>query len=335
MTGERTVVGLVLPPGDDRPPGLEPAEDLAELRVVRTPSELVARAADAEVLLVWEFRENVLEPVWSELEGSLRWIHAASAGVDAIVFPGLARSGVVVTNSRGVLDEAIAEWVLAVLLAFAKDLPGTLELQRQRRWAHRETERLAGRRVLVVGAGSVGRAVARLCRAVGMTVEGIARTPRAGDGDFDRVGGPADLPDRLAATDVVVVCAPLTPDTRGLLGRAELDALRPGAWLVNVGRGPVVDEGALLAALGSGHVARAALDVFAEEPLAADHPLWTTGGVVVSAHMAGDFVGWQEAFSALFVDNLGRWRRGEALRNVVDVAAAAAGGGPSRGRGRP
>lgn len=313
------VVGVVVADGDDLPAGLERLPELADVRLARTDDELAEVVRHAEVLGIWEFRRQRLRTVWPEAR-RLRWVHAASAGVDAVVFPELAASEVVVTNTRGILDHSIAEWVLGVMLVFCKDLHTTLALQREGEWRHRDSERLAGRRVVVVGAGSIGRAVARLCRAAGTRVEGVASAERSGDADFDRVVGPDRLAEALSGADFVVVCAPLTSDTRGMIGAPELAALPAGSRLINVGRGPVVDEAALLDALRSGGLAGAALDVFDREPLPSDHPFWAMEQVIVSPHMAGDFAGWEEAFSAVFMENFRRWTRGEPLLHVVDKA---------------
>lgn len=319
--GGDVIVGVVVAEGEDMPPGLDVLRDEADVRLARSDDELAETVGAAEVLFVWDFRRQRLREVWPRA-GRLRWIHAASAGVDAVVFPDLAASDVVVTNTHGVLDGAMAEWVLGAMLVFTKDLHTTLDRQRRRCWHHRDSERLAGKRVLVVGAGSIGRAVARLCRAAGTRVEGVARTPRPDDPDFHRVVGPGELRAALSTTDFVVVCAPHTVETRGMIGGPELAALPPGARLINVGRGPVVDETALLDALRSGRLAGAALDVFDEEPLPAHHPFWAMDQVIVSPHMAGDFAGWEEAFSGVFVENFRRWRLGEPLLNVVDKGRA-------------
>ncbi len=321
--GGGVVVGVIVAEGEAMPPGLEPLRQQAEVRLARSDGELAETVADAEVLCVWDFRGQRLRHVWPRA-GRLRWVHAASAGVDAVVFPELAASDVMVTNTRGVLDDVMAEWVLGVMLVFTKDLHTTFDLQRQRRWHHRDSERLAGRRVLVVGAGSIGRAVARLCRAAGTRVDGVARAPRPDDPDFGRVVGRDELRTALSTADFVVVCAPHTVETDGMIGAPELAALPPGARLVNVGRGPVVEEAALLDALRSGRLAGAALDVFAEEPLPADHPFWGMDQVIVSPHMAGDFVGWEREFSSVFLENFRRWTGGEPLLNVVDKAGAVA-----------
>lgn len=320
MSRRHPVVVVLSAPDEDDPPGLEPLVELGQVRVVRTGDDLVAALDGADLLAVYDFRT----PLVAELgrrAAALGWIHAASAGVDAVLTPEVVAADTVVTNAQGVFDDAIAEWVLAVMLLFAKDLRTTLELQRARTWRHRESERLAGRRVLVVGAGSIGRAVARRCRAMGMSVRGVARRARPDDPDFDAVVATGALHDELGAADEVVVAVPLTADTRQLLDAPALAAMAPGARLVNVGRGAVIDQEALVAALRSGRLGAAALDVFEDEPLPADHPLWELPNVVVSPHMSGDVVGWRRELGAQLVANVERWQAGEPLAHVVDKSA--------------
>ncbi len=314
---ERATVVLLVGEDDERPAGLSPVEEAADLVVVRTRDDLADAVARADVLAVWDFRTRLLADVWPKA-GRVSWIHAASAGVDAVLLPDLVDSDVVVTNARGVFDRSIAEYVVGLMLAFAKDLPGTLQLQRRRQWRHRETEPLADRRVLVVGAGSIGRAVARAARALGMVVTGVARQARRDDPDFAAVHAAGDLLRVLPDADYVVIAAPLTAATRGMFGHAALAAMRSDARLINVGRGPIVDERALVGALGAGEIAGAALDVFDTEPLPASSELWDVPGLLVSPHMSGDVVGWRTALSEQFVANFRRWQRGEPLHNVVD-----------------
>jgi phosphoglycerate dehydrogenase-like enzyme len=192
-----------------------------------------------------------------------------------------------------------------------------MELKRQHRWQHRDTGRIDRRNVLIVGAGSIGRATARLCSAAGMAVDGLARRPRTDDPDFRRVYASDDLHDALPHADYVAVTAPLTPATRGLFDDKAFAAMKPGTFFINVGRGPIVKTDALLHALQSQHLAGAAVDVFEEEPLPPDHPLWDQDNVIITAHMAGDFIGWREALSAQFLENFRRWLDGEALMNLV------------------
>ncbi|HUL85110.1 MAG TPA: D-2-hydroxyacid dehydrogenase, partial [Actinomycetota bacterium] len=249
----------------------------------------------------------------------LRWIQSASDGVDQLLFPGLAERGVVVTNARGIFDDAIAEWVIGAILAMATGLAGSIVAQHERRWTHdRRTERLAGRRLLAVGPGPLGRAAARRGHDLGMTVSAVGRAPRADD-LFDRIGGPEDFHAMLGEADVVLDVLPLTAETRHRFDAAAFAAMRPTARFVNVGRGGTVDEAALIDALRRGAIGGAALDVFEEEPLPASSPLWSFPAVIVSPHLCGDFEGWEAEVVALFVDNLGRFARGEPLRNAVDL----------------
>ncbi|WP_067966695.1 D-2-hydroxyacid dehydrogenase [Nocardiopsis trehalosi] len=282
-----------------------------------TAAELPAAVEGADALLVWSFTSGGVARAWPHAD-ALRWMHVSSAGVDRVLTPEVVRSGVTVTNVRGVLDDAIAEYVLGLALAFAKDLPGTLDRQRRRHWEHRPTSLLRGSRALVVGPGAIGRAVGRTLGAVGVAVDAVGRAARPGDGVFGAVYGPADLAAVIGGYRFVVVTAPLTAATRGLVGADAIAAMAPDAYLVNVARGPVVDEAALTRALRDGRVAGAALDVFHREPLPEEHPLWGLPNVVVSPHMAGDVAGWRDALLGVFTDNLERFRAGRPLRNVVD-----------------
>lgn len=201
---------------------------------------------------------------------------------------------------------------------FAKDFPASVRLQLQHQWQHRESERIQGRQVLVVGAGSIGREIARLLRSVGMEVHGVARSPRREDPDFIAVHGHDQLTGLLGHFDYVVIAAPLTPATRGLFSTEAFRAMRPQARLINIGRGPIVDTRALVKALNAGEIAGAALDVFEEEPLPGDHPLWDMDNVLITAHMAGDVIGWRRALTDQFLENFDHWRRGRPLFNVVN-----------------
>ncbi|MGH2467388.1 MAG: D-2-hydroxyacid dehydrogenase [Candidatus Limnocylindrales bacterium] len=315
--GQRTI--LVLGAGPDAPPaGLLPAPEGARFTFVAGPP-LEEAFAEADAILVWHGRGRDIEAAWPAA-GRVRWIHAASAGVDKLLTPAILASEVVVTNSRGVFDGPMAEYALALMLHFAADLGPTLEAQRERRWAPRQYRRLAGRTVVVVGAGPIGRAVGRLAQAFGMTVRLVGRTARP-DPEWGRIEAAADLASLLPEAAFVILVAPATPETHGLFGPAQFAALGPGAVLVNIGRGALVEEGALLEALRSGRLGGAALDVFAEEPLPAGHPLWSEPGVLVSPHMAGDFAGFEVALLARFREELEAWLAGRPLRNVVDKQA--------------
>jgi phosphoglycerate dehydrogenase-like enzyme len=301
-------------------PRPERVEALADVRHVGEDG-LAAALPGADVLLVGGAGFTRIASAWPDAARAPRWVHVAATGVEHVLFDALVRdSGLVLTNARGIYDEAIAEYVLGLILALAKDLPGTLDHQRRREWRWRESERIGGRAALVVGTGPIGRAVARQLRAAGLRVSGAGRAGRSGDPDFGTVYGSAELPAALAEADYVVLAAPLTPQTRGMIDERALRAMRPTARLVNVGRGGLVVQDALVDALGRGRLAGAALDVFEDEPLPGDSPLWDLPGVIVSPHMAGDVHGWREAQAELFLDNLSRYLAGRPLRNVVDKA---------------
>lgn len=314
---EQPIVVILGAGEDEPPPGLQQIGDSASLRYATDEQQLQGALEGADVLFVWDFRSSELRKAWHRAD-KLRWVHVAGAGVDAVLFPDLVESQVTVTNSRGVFDRSIAEYVLGLMLIFAKDFQKTIDLQGRRRWVHRETEMLTGKKVLVVGAGPIGRKIARLVRCAGMEVDAVARTARSSDEDFGRVYASEELSDALPEADYVVVAAPLTAQTEGMIGAAQFERMKSTARLINVGRGPIVDEPALIEALRDGQISGAALDVFWEEPLPEDSPLWEMPQVVVSPHMSGDFLGWLEALGELFAKNLCRWQRGEALLNVVD-----------------
>lgn len=238
-----------------------------------------------------------------------------------MLFDDMRRSNVTVTNARGVFDKPIAEFVLASILAEDKQLHLSKTLQREKRWIRRDTTRTAGRSVLVVGTGGIGRATARLLRAVGLQVTGAGRTERAHDPDFGVVRATADLRSYVGDFDVVVAIAPLTAGTTGMIDAAVLAAMKPAAHLVNVGRGELVDETALIDALHTGSIGAASLDVFENEPPSVDNPLWEMENVHISAHMSGDVVGWGDELAGQFLQNLQHYLAGEPLMNVVDKQA--------------
>ncbi|MGO1173160.1 MAG: D-2-hydroxyacid dehydrogenase [Actinomycetaceae bacterium] len=299
-----------------------PAEQLALVTAdaeVRFTEEagLADALSGADVLFAYDFHSAAVPEAWHAAD-SLRWLHVAAAGVNKVMTPEVRGSDVTVTNSRGLYEEPIAEYVLAQILSFAKDLTGSLRLQQDHRWLHRESERIAGTRALVVGTGPIGRATARLLRAAGIEVAGSGRRARSGDPDLGEVTGPDQLHAALARADWVVAVAPLTDQTHGMFDAAAFAAMPTRARLINVGRGELVRTDDLVAALREGSIAGAALDVVDPEPLPPGHPLWDLPGAVVTPHNAGDFHGWREALTDLFADNYRRWTGGEELRNVVD-----------------
>lgn len=314
---EKPVIAVITAADEGWPPGLEPLHGEAELRLTDTRDRLLANLPEADILLVTDFRTKLLADCWPSRH-HIKWIHATSAGVDALMIDPIRNSDIPVTNARGIFDRPIAEFVLGLVLCFAKDFHQSVRYQDNREWKHRDTERLQGGRVLVVGAGSVGRQIGRLLNTAGLEVSGVARRARDNDPDFLRVYPSEQLMELLPEYDYVVIAAPLTEDTRGQFGPEAFRHMKRSARLINVGRGPIVQTEALVAALQNGEIGGAGLDVFEQEPLPADHPLWGMHNVILSAHMAGDVVGWREALSEQFISNYRRWQNGESLENLVD-----------------
>ena len=318
------IITVLTAPGDPEPLGIEAVRARAEVRFAYDEASLTATLPGTDVLLVTDFRTEALAAAWHTAD-RLQWIHAASTGVDALMFPALIDGPVIVSNASGTFDYAIAEYVLCTVLMFAKDFHNSVRLQVQHQWQHRTTERVDGKRVLVVGAGSIGREIARLLTAVGMQVHGIARTERAHDPDFISVRSQAELHAELAHADYVVIAAPLTPQTHGLFDSTAFKAMRSTARLINIGRGPIVNTADLVTALREGQIAGAGLDVFEQEPLPDSHPLWDMHNVIMTAHMAGDAVGWEQALMSQFIDNLEGWLAGKDIFNQVNKKLGYAG----------
>ncbi|TVP57806.1 MAG: D-2-hydroxyacid dehydrogenase [Halomonadaceae bacterium] len=317
---QRPVITVLTAPDDARPPGLEPLLEMAEVRFAWDVESLRQAMPGTQMMMVTDFRTGVLPGAW-ELADELKWIHATSAGVDALMFDELINSDVVVTNAQGIFDRTIAEYVLCTILMFNKDFPNSIRLQLRHQWQHRDTERTEGQRVLVVGAGSIGRQIARLTSAIGLEVHGIARRARDSDPDFVAVHDNDALPEQLGLADFVVIAAPLTPATEGMFDAQAFKAMKSSARLINIGRGPIVKTADLVAALQAGEIAGAGLDVFEEEPLPETHPLWDMENVLITAHMAGDFIGWTRALTEQFLENFANWQQARELFNVVDKAS--------------
>jgi phosphoglycerate dehydrogenase-like enzyme len=252
----------------------------------------------------------------------LRWVQATAAGageqVGAAGLTDAELGRVIVTSGAGIHAGPLAEFALFGMLAFAKDLPRIQADQRAHRWGHYPVAELSGRTLLIVGMGQIGAEVARLAAAFGMHVIGLNRTGVSENPHVDELATIDALGDWLPEADAIVVSLPLTPQTRGLLNAAAIARIKPGATLVNIGRGGVLDEPALIDALGSQRLAGAALDVFGTEPLAADSPLWDLPNVLITPHTAGLSVHENERLVSLFAENLHRYLRGEDLLNRVD-----------------
>ena len=335
------------------------AEDLDRIREAAPGARIVNLSVegladgpidDVEVLLRGFLSSEAFDRLLARAP-DLRWVHSATSGVERALTPSALARDVVVTNARGVFTRPIAEHVLLMILAISRRLPQLLELQRERTWQPLEGRELRDLTIGVVGYGSLGRAIASLATAFGSRVIALRRNPAAGERPggasepsadasderpahasgvddafaveprLDRVFGPGELHAFLGEADVVVLAAPLTAETEDLIDEAALAAMKPSAWLVNVARGKLVDDNALVRALRENRLGGVALDTFRDEPLPASSPLWDLPNVIVTPHTSWSSGRVLDRSIELFCDNLRRFRAGEPLRNVVDRSA--------------
>ncbi|MEY9778327.1 D-2-hydroxyacid dehydrogenase [Arthrobacter sp. MW3 TE3886] len=295
--------------------GLDRIEPHADVRIVNAAG-LREALPGSQVLFLWDFFSPAITPLLAAPH-TLEWIHVAATGVDKLLVPELVASSVVLTNASGVFDRPIAEYVLACVSAHLKHLPQTRELQREKSWLTRETRNLAGTRVVVVGAGGIGRETGRLLRAVGMDVTIVGRSERT-DPEFGRVHAASDLTTLVGDSDVIVGALPLTERTMGLISAETIRAMKKTAYFINVGRGQTVDQEALTAAILAGDIEGAALDTFVEEPLPRQDPLWEAPGVLVSPHTSSRTTGWLDQLVDQFCKNFDDWRAGRPLDGIID-----------------
>jgi phosphoglycerate dehydrogenase-like enzyme len=293
----------------------------SELQAVTGMDELTQALAEAEVL--FSFWGGVI----SQLEDlpvrapKLRWVQLTHAGAER-VDPRLIAGGVTFTTAGGLAATPIAEFVMAYILMFSKGWPGLFRAQREHRFTRFMPRELLGKTIGIVGMGYIGGEVARLGKAFGCRVLGMRRSfaTRGPDAVADEAVPPTELGYLLSESDFVVVAAPLTPETKGMIGAAELKQMKPSAHLINIARGPLVDEAALIAALRDGTIAGAGLDVFDREPLPPESELWDLDNVILSPHVSGGTEIYNRRATAIFRDNLRRFLDGAPLQNVVDPA---------------
>ena len=280
------------------------------LSICTTPDEAARAIREAEVVYGWKIPPDV----WRGAR-QLRWLQVMGAGVDWALVSTLPRR-VTVTRAPGLFGPWMVEYTLGWCLWVTQRMSTFTTAQRERRWLRDVIpDRLGGRTMTVIGLGDIGGAIARAARALGMTVVGVSRSGRPTRG-VKRVYPPRDLRRALALGDFVVVAVPLTRETRGFFGSDEIAAMRPSAWLMNIARGPVVDEEALVDALRARRIGGAILDVFATEPLPAHHPLWSLENVVITPHISGPST--PEQMTPVFNRNLARYLRGQPLLHVVE-----------------
>lgn len=282
----------------------------AIVRAAATPSEAAELVGGAEILYAWKFPPHLYAKA-----GRLKWLQAMGAGVDWTLVPGLP-PGVIVTRAPGVFGPWMAEYVVGWCSWVTQRVETFREAQRQRRWLdHVLPDRLLGKTLAIVGLGDIGRDIARAARALGMRVLGVSRRGRPVR-EAERVYPVGQMARALRQADFVVVLLPLTPETQGIIGADALAAMKPTAWLVNIARGAVVNETALLDALEQRRIAGAILDVFAAEPLPPHHPLWRMDNVVITPHISGPST--PEEIAPVFNGNLARYLARRPLRHVVD-----------------
>jgi phosphoglycerate dehydrogenase-like enzyme len=282
----------------------------------RVPEEIV----DADVFIGWSLR-----PEQFVVAKKLKWIHSPAAAVHQLMYPELIQSNVILTNSTGVHGPVVAEHAVAVMLALAKRLPQAMHYQARKIWAqellwneHPRPREIAGATVLVIGMGGIGREFALKAKALGMKVLAIRQNPAKGAAPADAVYGLEQIDELLPQADFVLLCTPVTPSTTGLINKARLDKMKFGAYLINVARGPLIDDAALIEALRQQRIAGAALDVFVEEPLPADSPFWSLDNVLITPHTAAVTEKLWDRHYDLIVENLNRLLAGKPLLNEVD-----------------
>jgi len=276
-------------------------------------------APQADVLLIWNPSRDLLQAAWSTAS-RVKWLHSRSAGLDHVMFPELAASPVPLSNGRGVFSQSLGEFVLAAVLYFAKDFPRMRRSQQAARWDPFDVLEISKQTLGIVAYGDIGRAAASRAKAMGMRVLALRRRPElsAGDPHVDRMYAWDQRLEMIADCDYVVAAAPLTRETEGMISDAEFNAMKPGAVIINVGRGPVIDEPAMIRALESGKIKGAGLDVTTVEPLPAESPLYRLDNVLLSPHCADHTADWLDDAMRFFLDQLHRFQAGQPLQNVVD-----------------
>lgn len=308
--------------GDEHIEAVRAAAPDADVQVIRSPDD-------------WESRKAELAPRVDILLGlrpiddltalpRLRWIQQTGAGADWLLSsPAVAESEVVLTNASGVHAIPIAEHILALMLTLSRRIHRFVRAQRDHEWFRRgRLGELDGSTMGIVGLGAIGEKTAEKARGLNMKVLGLRRDPTRASPHVDRMFGPDGLLDLLAESDWVVLCAAMTPETRGLIGERELRAMKETAYLINIARGGIVQQKSLIQALDQGWIAGAGLDVFEREPLPEDSPLWDMRNVVITPHFAGATPHYADRVIEIFAENLRRDRAGEPLLNVVDKRLA-------------
>jgi phosphoglycerate dehydrogenase-like enzyme len=317
---------VVCPPDHYALRNLEPIRNVADISIGNTAEFVGEHGPEAEIVLYSGLGGHTIpfREVWPTLH-KVKWIHSLSAGVEKFLIPEFIASPVPLTNARGVFKRSLADFAVLGILYFYKRIRRLVENQRAHKWDDFNVEWLPGKIMAVVGYGEIGRECAMLAKALGLKIYATRRKPELSKDDpvLDRAFPLSQLKEMLAEADVVLAAAPLTPETRHMLSDAEFSVMKPTAIVINVGRGPVIDQDALIRALQQKKIGAAALDVFEVEPLPADSPLWDMENVLISPHCTDRTrePDWLDLSMQLFLENFSRYTKGEPLHNLVDKKA--------------
>jgi phosphoglycerate dehydrogenase-like enzyme len=308
---------LVLAISDANDPQLAMLAEIPHY-LINSAATLDAAPRDAEVMLHWSGPRDLVRSAFLA-SSNLRWVHSRAAGLDSMLFPELVQSPIPLTNGSGVFSQSLGEFALAVILYFAKDIRRLLRNQESCRWEQFDVEELTGQTVGIVAYGDIGRAVASRVHAMGMRVIALKRhAPSSPDPFVERFYGPRELNTMLSECDFVVVAAPLTAETHHMISDDAIAAMRPNAVVINIGRGPVVDQAALVRALAAGRIKGAGLDVFEQEPIPADDPIFKLPNILISPHSADHTKDWLNLAMRFFLEQYQRFSRGQPLQNIVE-----------------
>ncbi len=294
-----------------------------KVRILQATSseEAAVKAPEADVILAWDGQRDVIHAAIANAS-RVQWIHGRFAGLDHVVTPELKKSTIPFSNGRGVFSQSLGEFVLAAMLYFAKDIPRMRRSQQAGKWEPFDILELSRQSMGIVGYGDIGRACAWRAKAMGMRVLALRRHMELSKEDphVDRVYGRDGRLDMIAESDYVVCAAPLTAETKGMFSDAEFGAMKPSGVIINVGRGPVIDEPAMIRALESGRIKGAGLDVTSVEPLPAESPLYKMENVLLSPHCADHTTDWLDDAMKFFLQQFERFRKGQPLENLVDMS---------------
>jgi phosphoglycerate dehydrogenase-like enzyme len=322
----KTKLLVISPPDHYALRNLDALRNVSEISISNDQTELENSAPMAEVILFTGFSGSSvnLAQLWKHAR-CVRWIHSLTTGVERVLFPDLIASKVPLTNARGAFKRSLAEFAMLGILFHTKKVRRLIDNQREHKWDGFFVGFANGRVLGIVGYGAIGRECALLAKGLGLTIHALRRNPRksATDPLIDRAFEPAELQEMLAGLDVLLCSAPLTPETHHMIGDAEFKAMKPTSIILNVGRGPVIDEAALVRALQNKQIAGASLDVFEHEPLPESSPLWRMDNVLISPHCTDhtENPDWLDLSMQVFIDNFHRYQNGAPLENLVDKKA--------------